>query len=364
MTSTPAKGQATDAQPRKSDAFSRCRDKWLEGTIRPWTRDAMKRHLEVAFNSGAGAPQAWPWAQHRVATIMLDALAPHQLSYRSDGSPEEADFASSSDAEANNQWYRELVRRWLHPMGITKAAGDECPGKRPGEGTREYAARTRQFWREKRELDNKAEQIASTTPQQAHVPNPEWLSEDEALQIWTVLARRFAQAVEDGIGDAKGRLSELSRGRNKRHIVSLDTCGRDLHHPLLTDLRTSTDLSSAECYREIQQEAQPSAPAKPKKAEKPPRSEFDERRDAIIFTAIKSGLKGRDYCRFLDSHHCAPCPGWERKYGWPETYLSAYASSKWTRRITLEKNRAKRRMDKLSPGELKRILGHLPQKSL
>ena len=85
MTSTSAKGQAKGAQPRKEDAFSRCIDKWLTGTIRSWTRNAMKRHLDVAFNSGAGAPQVWPWAQCRTATIMVDALAP-QLRYRSNDS--------------------------------------------------------------------------------------------------------------------------------------------------------------------------------------------------------------------------------------------------------------------------------------
>ncbi len=249
MTSTSAKGQAKGAQPRKEDAFSRCIDKWLTGTIRSWTRNAMKRHLDVAFNSGAGAPQVWPWAQCRTATIMVDALAP-QLRYRSNDSSDNIDFASGPDAEANNEWYRELVRGWLQSTSGTELPSDEWLNKRPGESSREYLRRLSR--------SREAQTAGEPSTREVATPNIEW-SEDEAMCTWTVLASRFARAVDDGICDAQGRLSELSRGRNKRPMVNLDACGRELHEQLLKNLRTSTNLNSAESYREIQREAHPGA---------------------------------------------------------------------------------------------------------
>ncbi len=95
------------------------------------------------------------------------------------------------------------------------------------------------------------------------------------------------------------------------------------------------------------------------------RDEADEKRDAIIFAAIKEGLKGRDYCSFLDERDCSPSPVWLRR--WPENYCTAhYKSKEWARRIAKEKNRFKDRMKRLSSDELERILGLLPpiQKSL
>ncbi len=190
---------------------------------------------------------------------------------------------------------------------------------RTGESGSEYLWRLRRL--------RKDQTASKPSTREAAIPNVEW-SEHQAMDVWTVLAARFARAVDDGISDAQGRLSELSKGRKKRPIVSLDTCGRELHHQLLTDLRTSTDLSSAECYHEIQREAQPSAHAKRGRAERPPRNEFDEKRDAIIFTAIKAGLKGREYRKFLDDNHCDLCSDWSRNYGWPGSYAAATSNAK------------------------------------
>ena len=94
------------------------------------------------------------------------------------------------------------------------------------------------------------------------------------------------------------------------------------------------------------------------------RSVSDQKRDAIVFTAIRMGLRGRRYCQFLDDNHCDPLLDW-MKYGWPESYREAYfKGGKWLVRIHQEKNRAKKRMQQLSDEELKGILALFNQKSL
>lgn len=161
------------------DVLDGCVNGWIDRTIRPWTRDAIRKHLELAHKVGATAAQAWPWAQRRVASIMVETLAPLKVTYQPGRIPDEIDFAAGSDKE-KHQRYLDLTRGWLQrtwkeSLGCTLP----FPDKNQGEGNREYMERMREFREEK------------------------WHSEQAANAFWDDVASRFAKAVEAGINDAQ-----------------------------------------------------------------------------------------------------------------------------------------------------------------
>jgi hypothetical protein len=89
------------------------------------------------------------------------------------------------------------------------------------------------------------------------------------------------------------------------------------------------------------------------------RSSRKERRDAIRFLAIKQGLKGILYCRFLYEHKIGPPVEWVSD-GCPTSYPEAYKKKPWRQKIQDEKYRAGiklRCMEENKPEELKRLLG-------
>jgi hypothetical protein len=92
------------------------------------------------------------------------------------------------------------------------------------------------------------------------------------------------------------------------------------------------------------------------------RSNQEAIRDAFMFLAIKQGLNGMSYCRFLHENKIGTPHKWVSD-GCPKSYLEAYNTDKakpWRQRIQDEKYRAGRKlryMEDNEPDKLKKLLG-------
>jgi hypothetical protein len=198
----------------KGKVLDSCIDTWLEGVIRPWTRDTVMRHLEIAFSARAVAAQAWLWAQRRAATIMVDALAPQQFPHNPDGRLIETDFPTGPEPTRNNEWYQHLVKAWLEQAWQGRHILPSLPEKKGGESNRTYMKRTRQA----RDKKSKAVEQAINQPSESKksIFKSAGLSKEDLLNIMTVTAARFARAVENGVDDVQPHLSKLFRSKRKK----------------------------------------------------------------------------------------------------------------------------------------------------
>jgi hypothetical protein len=91
------------------------------------------------------------------------------------------------------------------------------------------------------------------------------------------------------------------------------------------------------------------------------RAAVDEWRDAVIYVAVKKGLKGEDYCQFMRENGAKARQEWWWSGG-PREYPDFYKFKKWKLLIYKEKSRTTARLQRLAktdPGELKRILSLL-----
>jgi hypothetical protein len=87
-------------------------------------------------------------------------------------------------------------------------------------------------------------------------------------------------------------------------------------------------------------------------------------RCAVMFSAIRAGLEGIEYCRFLHRNGISPEPNWASD-GCPKSYPEAYeAGQPWQKRIQDEKYRAGRkllRMKEDNPKDLEELLAKVKQ---
>ena len=160
--------------------------------------------------------------------------------------------------------------------------------------------------------------------------------------------------VPDRFGAPFRRSANSVRELHLRRIEAIDRLA-ELERTLEHELKRRAPFPQVQSTGSVPQQ-QAATSTNKRRAKGQERSALRLKRDGVIYGAIQAGLKGVQYCKYLDDSCLSLLPEW-RAAGCPDTYTKAYRGGEpWRKKIQDEKTRAKRVYDQTTCGEREKII--------